>query len=243
MAMPDIKFASGNQTTKTVRLIPVTQAVPKKSSFHSIPEEVCVSALESEAQLPISQEVTSILCPVCNMHIEPSSFARHQNLSGCFQVIENKRRVESSKTIHSALRLHQEKVAAERHKTSLEERKIKRDFYTKHFGNSISTRRRALSAGCVPLAAQDSFRIGGTQLGSSFSRSGGSFRVAPGVSDLTKFSRSMRTTSTHTCTNCSTNFLSQTTTPTHGMRPKSSVVPCYHCPNWERVKSGLQGQL
>ena len=236
MAIPDINFASGPTSPKVRQ-----QIMRSKSPIASIPEELCISAIEADATR--QQEATSIMCPACNMHIEPSSFAMHQNTSGCFQTLEKRRRVENTKTLAIDLRAHREKLQTERNQTSLDERKIKRDFYTKHFGNSISTRRRALSAGCVPLTAQDNFRIGGTQLGSSFSRSGSSFRVTNGVTDLNKYSRSMRTTSTHTCKNCSTHFLSRVMAPSHALRPKSAVVPCYHCPNWELVRTGLQGQL
>ena len=239
MATPDINFASGPSSPK-VRLGPVQQILTK-SPIDPIPEELSIAVIESDAAP--QQEATSILCPACNIHIEPSSFAMHQNTSGCFRTLEKRRRVESTKSLAIDLRVHREKLQSERHQTSLDERKIKRDFYIKHFGNSISTRRRALSAGCVPITAQDNFRIGGTQLGSSFSRSGSSFRVTNGVADLTKYSRSMRTTSTHTCKNCSTHFLSKVLTPSHALRPKSAVVPCYHCPNWELVRTGLQGQL
>ncbi|KAI6650979.1 hypothetical protein LOD99_5556 [Oopsacas minuta] len=240
MAAPDLTVAalSANQNT---RLGSVTNKMKAKPLIAPIPEELPILPVESDAT---SQgEATSILCPVCNMHIDPNSFAIHQNRSGCFKTLENRRRVESNKSLALDLRSHRENLQLQRHQTSLEERKIKREFYTKQFGNSLSTRRRALSAGCVPITSQDNFRIGGTQLGSSFSRSGSSFRVTNGVTDLTKYSRSMRTTSTHTCKNCSSHFLSRVLTPTHALRPKSAVVPCYHCPNWELVRTGLQGQL
>ena len=232
MSAPDVNFA--NQK-------PRMGSLSNKLPIAPIPEELSISAIESD--VTPRGETTSVLCPVCNMHIEPNSLAMHQNVSGCFRILENRRMVENNKSLAIDLRMHRDRIQEQRNKTSLEERKIKRDFYTKQFGDSLATRRRALSAGCVPITAQDTFRVGGTQLGSSFSRSGSSFRVTNGVSDLTKYSRSLRTTSTHTCKNCSTHFMSRHMTPTHAMRPKSAVVPCYHCPNWERVRTGLQGHL
>lgn len=198
---------------------------------------------ENESQL------TSIKCPVCKLHLLPELFAQHQNTSGCFRTIQNRQRVKSARHLTEQMRSHSKKLSEERHKTNIEERHIVRNFYTKHFGNSCDSRRRAFSAGCLPISSQEHFRIGSTLLGSSFSRSGASFRVDSGVSDVVpQYSRNLRSTNKHTCGNCSDLFLDKY--PSTNLRSsfdatklKSSLAPCYHCTNWQIVKSCRQEQL